>query len=591
MMFEDGEYLENHISLFLDNGEIVHFSKENSELLENARDSFEKQSQIDITKLSNNSGQADFISSIDKPADKQAPVVTSTQKEMYNRQSFNSIKFSTRNPLEHAKITKLATYNVAQKVMDGFNGETDEDSQCYNRAHMWSYESLIKHKVSLGKVWIFFTKKYIREYSYKWWFHIAPYTEVAADGQKYILDRGFSLIPYNVTNWKNLFVKSKAECPVITKYTEYSKKQYEADCYLMYSSQYYWQPWQLKSLGRKGYKTWGYKKNDLKITYRNALTKWDGTVLDFDSTPRVQLSEDIVVNEEETVELETTEEEATEEETTVDVTTVEEINEVTETIPSSTNESYSPVNEEVTTDTTRLNTNFYKQLNIGQRVRNTSKGSVLVKIIKKNTNGTYRVLFLEGPNRGKEGDNWDRSDLAVLDGCSSGLCVGNSVINVSRDSALAKIIGIETNGKFVIRFLDGSSKGKKGSNWNRNDFATLSGCSGDLCVDQQVINVSRDSALVKIIGIETNGKFVIRFLDGSSKGKKGSKWDRKDFAVLSGCSGSFCVGQTVLLKSRDVLVTIVAKQTDGNFVIKFLEGRNKGKVGSNWNTKDFSRTN
>jgi hypothetical protein len=569
-LFENGEYLDGHVSLFLDNGEIVHFSKNSSELLSKARSAFENERQIEITKVSNSSSQADLITDIYNPADKQLPVVLNTQKEMYSHQRFNEIRFSSQNALEHAGVTKVATYNDAQSLMDQFNGETDEDSQCYNRAHMWSYESLVKNKVSLGKIWIFFTKKYIRENKYKWWFHIAPYTEVAADGQKYILDRGFTLIPYNVQNWKNLFITTKANCPVITKYSEYSKNQYAEDCYLMYSSQYYWQPWQLKSLERKGYRTWGYKQKDLRITYRNALTKWDGHIPELLSTDEAPIENTpVVISSGNPVE-----------ENTVEVNNSESI---LESEPSS---DYELDFEANTSTLNNRNTNINAPLRVGDTVFNVAK-NVKVRVLEVASNGVFKILFLEGTLAGKEGNNWGRSDLALMSGCHNTLCVGNITLNTSKESVASKIVGLQTNGDYVIEYLEGTLKGKIGSHWSKKELAATSGCSYDLCTGVSVLNVSKNATKSRIVGIEANGNYVIEFLEGRSKGLKGSNWGRKDFAVMTGCNSNLCVGDSAVLTGRNAKVTIVGIQQNNLFVIRFETGSNTGRLGSNWDRGDL----
>jgi hypothetical protein len=567
-LFENGEYLDGHVSLFLDNGEIVHFSNNSSELLSKARSAFENERQIEITKVSNSTSQADLISDIYNPADKQLPVELNPQKEMYSRQRFNEIRFSSQNALEHAGVTKVATYNDAQSLMDQFNGETDEDSQCYNRAHMWSYESLVNSNVSLGKVWIFFTKKYIRENKYKWWFHIAPYTEVAADGQKYILDRGFTLIPYNVQNWKNLFITTKANCPVITKYSEYSKNQYAEDCYLMYSSQYYWQPWQLKSLERKGYRTWGYKQKDLKITYRNALTKWDGHIPELLSTNETPIENTPVVIS--------------------SGISVEENNSesILESEPSP---DYELDFEANSSTLNNRNTNINAPLRVGDTVFNVAK-NVKVRVLGVANNGAFKILFLEGTLAGKEGNNWGRSDLALMSGCHNALCVGNITLNTSKDSVASKIVGLQTNGDYVIEYLEGSLKGKIGSYWSKKELAATSGCSYDLCTGISVLNVSKSAAKSRIVGIEANGNYVIEFLEGRSKGFKGSNWARKDFALMTGCNSNLCVGDSAVLTSRNAKVTIVGIQQNNLFVIRFETGSNSGRVGSNWNRNDLVKS-
>ena len=66
-------------------------------------------------------------------------------------------------------------------------------------------------------------------------------------------------------------MQNKAFCPVVTDYQDYERHPNAEYCYLMYSSQYYWQPWQLEKLSKEGQHFWGYKKSELYTTYKNAL--------------------------------------------------------------------------------------------------------------------------------------------------------------------------------------------------------------------------------------------------------------------------------------------------------------------------------
>jgi hypothetical protein len=50
-------------------------------------------------------------------------------------------------------------------------------------------------------------------------------------------------------------------------------------CYFIFSSQYYWQPYQLKNLSERTEQTWGYRNNQMKISYKDALRgNWDGII-------------------------------------------------------------------------------------------------------------------------------------------------------------------------------------------------------------------------------------------------------------------------------------------------------------------------
>lgn len=168
---------------------------------------------------------------------------------------------------------------------------------------------------------------------------------------------------------------------------------------------------------------------------------------------------------------------------------------------------------------------------VGQRVINIVRNYVQVTIIAVENDGDFVIRFEEGSLAGQIGGNWDRSDFAILSGCSSqGFCVGDRVINTSRNYAYAQVVGLEYDGEAVIRFLDGSLVNGIGGNWDRFDLAKTSGCSGDVCVGQVMLNIERDYAQVRVLAIEQDGEFVLDFLTGNLAGRRGGNWSRSALA-------------------------------------------------------------
>ena len=281
-IFDTSPLLEGYSTIFLSDGEIVHFDQDNTKLMEKAQSAFENSFFVELVKDDKESISDDtaaiIIDLYTLPALLKKPV-ESESTEFGSDIKFEQLKsLLSLNPLDGDKPTVFSSYDQAQAIMDSFNGKTSDSSQCYNRAHMWTYEALVKKRVNLSKVWIFFTHKYIREYRYKWWFHVSPYAHVNDGNKMYVLDRGFTNIPYNLTNWKNLFIKSQAECPIITDYRQYEYNQEVTHCYLILSTQFYWQPYNLKNLSVSGIRQTKYKRVDLQITYKDALVYWDGTI-------------------------------------------------------------------------------------------------------------------------------------------------------------------------------------------------------------------------------------------------------------------------------------------------------------------------
>ncbi len=176
--------------------------------------------------------------------------------------------------LKNAYVTNVESEAVAKNLFFTMRTDTKSRSQCFNRAHVWAWELNKRYikgrKIQVGKIWLFFTKKYIRNYDYKWWFHIAPYITVNHDLR--VLDRSFTDGPKSEREWTDRFIKSKQSCPEVFKYSDYREHQMTEDCYVIKSSVFYWQPWQVKNVELQGEERTEWLYGELKAAYRNAIS-------------------------------------------------------------------------------------------------------------------------------------------------------------------------------------------------------------------------------------------------------------------------------------------------------------------------------
>lgn len=148
-----------------------------------------------------------------------------------------------------------------------------KDSQCYNRAHVWTHDWRQKHKFFSSKVWIFFTRKYIREFDFEWWFHVAPYVHVVIDGaiKERIMDIKYARGPLNSRQWSNIFMRNDAPCPTVNKYSDQANYPEAGHCFLMKSSMYYYQPVDLELLELKGIQKNYWIPTEVKQAYLEAF--------------------------------------------------------------------------------------------------------------------------------------------------------------------------------------------------------------------------------------------------------------------------------------------------------------------------------
>lgn len=146
------------------------------------------------------------------------------------------------NQLRSFAPTDLQTIEAATEIFKGMLNDGDRRrSQCFKRAHMWSFDMWSKLNIFSQKVFIFYTQRYIQLEEFDWWFHVAPM--VVVQGEEYVLDGTFMSKPVTVKAWKDYFIKSeKINCPVAEIYTDFSKNQWNRLCYLMKVPMYHFSP-------------------------------------------------------------------------------------------------------------------------------------------------------------------------------------------------------------------------------------------------------------------------------------------------------------------------------------------------------------
>lgn len=170
----------------------------------------------------------------------------------------------------------LSSVEEAQSLFNSLDNNTKHNSQCYNRAYGWGYDMWRSRGVRSSKVFIFFTSKYIRQYKYKWWFHVAPFVMVAtAEGaQEMVLDRKFSIGPKTMRAWTDYFMYNDAFCPIARRYSDYRQHQNEQYCFLMKASMYYRSPSDLELLETQGREELNWSEFELKQARKQAFNNW-----------------------------------------------------------------------------------------------------------------------------------------------------------------------------------------------------------------------------------------------------------------------------------------------------------------------------
>lgn len=184
-----------------------------------------------------------------------------------------SLKFFLTRPTE--EIYNPTVLENLEKAKSYFHEAryVDKESQCYNRAHIWSYEWFLKHTVYSNKTWLFFTRKYIRKFKFEWWFHVSPSIRVNENGvvKEKIMDVKYARGPIDPKRWTDIFMQNDAACPLVSTYSEYANYPETGWCYTMRTSMFYYQPFDVEMK-----ETWGTIKgnwydSEVKAAYLEAF--------------------------------------------------------------------------------------------------------------------------------------------------------------------------------------------------------------------------------------------------------------------------------------------------------------------------------
>lgn len=179
------------------------------------------------------------------------------------------------NEVEEYLPTVLNSETEAYRIFSNLRRARSR-SQCYNRAHIWTYESKKKFNLDSMKVFMFYTRRYIREYDFDWWFHVAPFTYVgpALESSERVLDFTFTRSPVPMKTWTDIFMRNDAYCPTIKKYSEYENNQEGAYCYLYKTHMYDYQPLDLEARERSGAMKTNWVNWEVNNAYRNGFGYW-----------------------------------------------------------------------------------------------------------------------------------------------------------------------------------------------------------------------------------------------------------------------------------------------------------------------------
>lgn len=178
------------------------------------------------------------------------------------------------------KASVLSSLEVADEVFEQGRFVAQE-SQCYNRAHVWSLEWFLKNGLQSEKTFIFFTRKYIRKFNFEWWFHVSPSIQVIDEAvvKQRMMDLKYGKGPLKLRDWTDIFMRNDSECPIINTYSDYANFPETGWCYVMTVPMYYYQPVDIELFESSEVQKNAWNTEEIRHAYSEAFSEeWNENI-------------------------------------------------------------------------------------------------------------------------------------------------------------------------------------------------------------------------------------------------------------------------------------------------------------------------
>lgn len=167
--------------------------------------------------------------------------------------------------------TIVKSKNTALKIFKTMRKDYTDAGQCFNRAHVWSYEAFKSMSLNSMKIFMFFTDSYIRKYKFHWWFHVTPMVYVGNSKTPKTLDRRYTSGPLSPKLWSDIFIKSKRTCPKVKTFNDYWLNQEKQHCYHIYTNMYFVIPRDIEKKDIDGTEKVEFDEKTLQRAYKDAF--------------------------------------------------------------------------------------------------------------------------------------------------------------------------------------------------------------------------------------------------------------------------------------------------------------------------------
>lgn len=274
---------ESYLLFSSDDGRVYEIESEDLTLINKAI-SFSKQKKR--VKLTVSEGESSFVEAIESTSTKNLTdsithFAPSSHLGFYSPMGSYSPEEAQTITYNGISPSLVNSFSEAASLFKTLPTNAKWRSQCFRRAHRWANQLYVKNGISSMKIFLFYSKRYIREIDKKWWFHVAPFILVN-NGYSFdetVLDPTFTKSPLTIPNWTNNFIENKASCREVSSYDEYERLNNLPNagnewCFYRKVSMYYFQPLDIDQFESQGKDKMGWINSEVRASYRDFGWGW-----------------------------------------------------------------------------------------------------------------------------------------------------------------------------------------------------------------------------------------------------------------------------------------------------------------------------
>ncbi|MBF0363077.1 MAG: hypothetical protein HQK49_18800 [Oligoflexia bacterium] len=232
------------LKLFLGDGRIANIIAPSEETIATINQAIKNKSTLQFV-LKENTFQVVSFEPIKLSAEEKIEALESTTNFLRSTIAPNNNKYN--NYGYETAVSRARMEQLFRSQHEDFRGSRifirRNPSQCFRRAHVWSFEMEMDYSVISGKFFLMYGELCQDQ----WWFHVTPYVVLSENGRNIpmAMDKEYLDYPKDVHSWSKEFVNiGNGRCRMLeyNQYNTYLREKSNACCHIIKTTRFYFYP-------------------------------------------------------------------------------------------------------------------------------------------------------------------------------------------------------------------------------------------------------------------------------------------------------------------------------------------------------------